>query len=195
LVFPGQVHGNDITLLGDKNYSKKALSESDALVTDKRGICLCTLSADCANILLYDHKKKAIGNAHAGWRGTVSNITGNMVKSMKRNFGTNAEDILAVIGPCIGMESYEVGKEVAAAFKQLFGKDENIVRKLNERFHVDIGKANQKLLTREGVAGNNIHLANTCTYTHKDMFFSARRAQRKTGRFCSGIMLVEQQHF
>jgi YfiH family protein len=85
----------------------------DALITDKPGIALGVLTADCAPILLHDAKQGVIAAAHAGWKGARFGIIGATIRGMQNLGCTN---IVAAIGPCIGAKSYEVGADFAAVF-------------------------------------------------------------------------------
>ncbi len=69
-----------------------------------------TYHADCVPIYFVDMKKKIIGLAHGGWRGSFDNISGKMVETFVRNFNTNPGDLLVTIGPSIGPCCYEISK-------------------------------------------------------------------------------------
>jgi YfiH family protein len=89
--------------------------EADAMVTDRPGLVLGILTADCAPVLLADPDAGVIGAAHAGWKGAVSGVVENTVLAMEA-LGANRDDIAAVIGPTINQASYEVGAEFIARF-------------------------------------------------------------------------------
>ena len=75
-----------------------------------------TFFADCVPLFFYDPVKKAIGASHSGWRGSVKRIGEKTVRRMEEEFGSNPKDILAVIGPSICKDCYEVSEDVAAGF-------------------------------------------------------------------------------
>lgn len=89
--------------------------EADAMVTDRPGIALGILTADCAPVLFADRKKKIVGAAHAGWRGAAGGVLAATVEAM-RALGSDTADIVAAIGPCIGLASYEVSDSFRADF-------------------------------------------------------------------------------
>src|SRR5258706_2876262 len=95
-------------------------SRGDASVTKSPGLLLAVQAADCVPILLVDPKNRAVAAVHAGWRGTLASIVEETIGRMQMQFGSEAADLLAAIGPAIGGCCYEVGTEVAAAFSGQF---------------------------------------------------------------------------
>ena len=88
----------------------------DGLLTDEPGVTLVTYYADCVPLYFLDPVHRAIGLAHAGWRGTVAGMGIKMVEAMAHKFGSRPEELLAAIGPSIGPCCYEVDQPVADAF-------------------------------------------------------------------------------
>lgn len=89
--------------------------DGDAMVTDRPGIGLGILTADCAPVLFADTKKKVIGAAHAGWRGAIGGILRNTIIEMEK-LGADRSNIVVAIGPCIGPNSYEVSADFRKTF-------------------------------------------------------------------------------
>ena len=83
-VFPRQTHTNCVAEIS--SIPEKEIDETDALITNQSGICLCVQTADCVPILLFDPVKKVIGAVHAGWRGTVKKIVEATIQKMISNF-------------------------------------------------------------------------------------------------------------
>lgn len=197
IVLPCQVH-EDRCLQVEESYLRLSAEERtallqgvDALMTDVPGLCLCVSTADCVPLLLYDPQHRAIAAIHAGWRGTVKHIVTNTVEAMNQAFGTRANDLIAAIGPSISQTAFEVGSEVYQAF-QAAGFDTSEIAYLHpqtQKWHIDLWKANRCLLLNAGLQPHNIEVAGLCTYTHHDMFFSARRLGIRSGRMLSGILL------
>lgn len=191
LVFPKQVHSNNIRLLQDdfpelsNERKKEILQDTDALLTNVRGLCIAIKTADCVPVLLYDRNKKIIAAIHAGWRGTVQNITALTVQKMVQK-GSDPKDILAGIGPSISPSVYEVGKEVWEQFSSEFYHQNGAGH--DKRF-LNLWKANFCQLTQSGIPFENIEIAELCTYSDPSLFFSARRDGIKTGRMATGIMM------
>ena len=193
LLFGRQIHERSIRVI-EKGFFKmppeerhQQLTAVDGLITNLKDVCLCVLSADCAGILLFDPNKAVIAAIHAGWRGTVKKIVPNAIDMMQQGFGCRAEDIVAVIGPCIGVGAYEVGDEVAAKFVEVFGEDKAVVNRDYAKAHVDIAAANRRLLLESGLVPANIMVSGVCTFENNNQFYSARQGDK--GRFCSGILL------
>ena len=188
LYLPSQVHKTNIVRVSTAT-AKEELMETDALITNERGICIAVMSADCVPILLYDKKNEAIGAVHSGWRGTVARILALTLQEMHQTFGTRGEDIIAGIGPSVCQESYEVGEEVVNAFYNEFGdKSGLMIPQPNNKAKLDLWKANKIQLREFGVPESAIELADLCTVQNNDYFFSARKGD--AGRFAAGIMLV-----
>lgn len=101
-----QVHGNGCVTVGEP-WGHDARPEADALVTDKPGILLSVVTADCAPILLADREAGVVGAVHAGWRGAVGGVTDAAIAAMLR-LGARIERIAAAVGPCIAQRHYEV---------------------------------------------------------------------------------------
>jgi YfiH family protein len=88
---------------------------ADALVTDRPGLLLGIVTADCAPVLLADPAAGVVGAAHAGWKGAIGGVTDATVAAMER-LGARRDRIVAAIGPCIAQASYEVDHAFAARF-------------------------------------------------------------------------------
>ena len=164
----------------------------DASVTQEKGYFLCVTTADCVPLLLFDRKNEAIGAIHAGWKGTSGRIVEKTLLEMKKNFGTETRDILAAIGPAIGIDNYEVGREVEEEFqKSGFNLNKSISYRhnLSRKLHIDLKEINRQELIRMGVPKHQIEKTRYCTYGNSRLFFSARRQSLHSGRMLSGIML------
>lgn len=195
LIIPHQVHGtvcvdiDDGFMRLDDDERAERLEGVDAMLTCEKGVCIGVSTADCIPILLYDRKKGVAGAVHAGWRGTARRIAEKAVGRMKDEFGSRAEDIRAVVGPGISLESFEVGDEVYDEFGREGFPMEEIARRYGEKWHIDLWKANTLQLEGEGVRSENIEVAGICTYKNYDRFFSARRLSINSGRILTGIMM------
>ncbi len=169
LVTVHQVHSADAVEAGD--WTDDARPHADALVTDRPGLLLGILTADCAPILLADREAGVIGAAHAGWRGAVAGVTASTIAAMEK-LGARRSRIAAAVGPCIAKANYEVDH----AFAERVGP-------ANERFFTDgpAGKPHFDLesfvvasLAEAGVT--RIEALGLDTYAAPDRFFSYRRA-------------------
>lgn len=167
------------------------LPSADAVVTNIDGITLFSLHADCVPILLYDPRKRAIGLAHAGWKGTVLRIAGKTVRKMNETFGCQPADILAAVGPSIGPDCYEVGEDVVAAARKGLHDDEILVPRGDSKWSLDLWTANRLSLREAGVPSANIENGGICTHCHHDEFFSHRAEKGQAGRFGAFIALID----
>lgn len=194
---PFQIHGTEIRPI-ETAFLSLSLEEQrvflqgvDALVTNVPGVCVAVSTADCVPLLLYAPDVKVVAAIHAGWRGTVQRITGKTVRFIVDEYGADPCLMKAAIAPSIGPDAFEVGEEVVDAFREA-GFDMQRILKRNTntgKAHVDLWVANRLQLLVEGLSAVNVELADICTYTHSDDFFSARRLGIKSGRILSGIFL------
>lgn len=113
-----QVHGPAVVTVGDETWPAEGpRPQADAMVTDRPGIALGIVTADCAPVLFADAEAGVIGAAHAGWRGAVAGVLEAVLDAMER-LGARRGRIAAAVGPCIGQRSYEVGPDLRDAVIQ-----------------------------------------------------------------------------
>ena len=193
-IIPHQVHGTVISTVdrifmqSSASVRTEQLEGVDAVMTNLPGVCLCISTADCIPVLCYDVRNKAVAAIHAGWRGTVARIVEKTLERMRKEYGTQMRDVVAVIGPGISLQSFEVGDEVYDAFRKA-GFDMNAIAQRYSKWHIDLWEANRIQLLASGVSRENIEMSGICTYTGYIDFFSARRLGINSGRIISGIML------
>lgn len=189
LVFPRQTHTNCVANISD--IPENEIKETDALLTDKTGICLCVQTADCVPILLFDKKNNVIAAVHAGWRGTVKKIAEIAVQKMIKNYNSSPKNILAAIGPSISPDIYEVGKEVVDEVKTSIPNANLLLHKNSSgNFHLNLWEANRQVLLAMGLKAKNIEVFGECSFTETEKYYSARKEGIETGRMVSGIMLL-----
>lgn len=172
-------------------YRPKDLESVDALITNEKNVALVTYFADCTPLLFVDTKNKAIGAAHAGWRGTVGKIGAETVRRMGEEFGTAPKDIVATIGPAINKCCYEVDEPVAEKFRELGLDSERFVfPKGNDKYMIDLIETNRQILVSAGIPNENIILSDVCTRCSSDLIWSHRATGGKRGGMCSILELV-----
>ena len=110
-----QIHSTDVLAVGQRALDLAGAPKADALVTDRPGVALGVLAADCAPVLFADAEAQVIGAAHAGWKGALGGVVDTTIAAMEK-LGARRERVRAAIGPCIGAASYEVGPEFPAPF-------------------------------------------------------------------------------
>jgi YfiH family protein len=164
--------------------SVAAFPATDALVTDVPGAALGVLVADCAPVVLWDPVRRAAGVAHAGRPGVVRGVVASAVATMTEAFGTDPGDLMAGVGPCVGVESYEV-RDVDA--EQLEAVLPGFTRPTRPGHRLlDVGGAVERQLADLGVGA--VHRIRVDTRTSTDDFFSDR-AHRPCGRFMAVVAL------
>ena len=125
LVYPHQVHGDKVIII-DRQWLESmspaerfsSLEGKDAVMTSLAGVCIGVSTADCIPVLLYDAAHHACCAVHAGWRGTAKRIAQKAVAAMAAEYGASPQQLKAVIGPGISLDSFEVGDEVYEQFEQ-----------------------------------------------------------------------------
>lgn len=193
-----QVHGTHVEEVGEADLGRGALSlssaipDTDGLLTSSTMVPLTMNYADCTPLFFYDPVHKAAALSHGGWRGTAGNIAGKTIALMEERFHSRREDILAVIGPAIGFDAFEVGPEVIDAMAPLFEKSEGASlfrRKENGKYLLDLPGANHVLLKKAGIAEEHIEDCGISTWERNDLFYSYRKEKGRTGRHMAVLMM------
>ncbi|HUH65756.1 MAG TPA: peptidoglycan editing factor PgeF [Syntrophales bacterium] len=191
-VIVSQVHGEEI-LTVDRPPADLASSvrlEFDAIVTDQPGVAICVKTADCVPIFFADRKRKVVGVAHAGWRGTALSVAGKTTQALISRFNCRAGDIIAAIGPAIGPCCYKVDEPVVNAMKGQRGSESFFSKGAKPgEWMLDLAGANRMQIMGCGIPEMNTHVARSCTSCRRDMFFSHRGEGGNTGRQLNFIML------
>ncbi len=165
--------------------------KADAMATDRPGIALGVLAADCGPVLFADAEARVIGAAHAGWKGALTGVLEATIETME-TIGAARSRIVAVLGPSISQANYEVGPEFVARF---VGEDE-----ANARYFAPSGKDGHALFDLNGytvdrlaAAGVSASRLGICTYANEAGYYSYRRATHRGepdyGRQVSAITL------
>jgi YfiH family protein len=197
-----QVHETK-TLIIDNEFVHKnpleqvlALDGVDALSTHLPNVCVCVKTADCIPVLLWDDYTQVVSAVHAGWKGTQKRIVESNIEVLKYTYSTQTTNLHAIIGPGIGVDSFEVGDEVYEQFAQAGFPMEKLARRYplmnnqnntdETRWHIDLWECNRLQLIEKGVRPENIYVSGIDTYQSFNRFFSARR--HLNGRIINGIM-------
>lgn len=171
--------------------------EADAMATDKAGIALGILTADCGPVLFSGQKadgSAVVAAAHAGWGGALKGVLESSIRAME-DLGAEKGSIRAVVGPCISRESYEVGEEFVDPFLK---EDEE-----SERFFMAGQRAGHLMFDLPGYCAfrlaraglKKVFIKDLDTYFNEEDFFSYRRKthrkEKDYGRQISVIMIQE----
>ena len=169
-----QIHSAIVLVAGQTGVT----GEGDALVTAVAGLPVSVRTADCYPILLADLNHQAVAAVHAGWRGTAAKMASAALRTMNERFGTQSADVMAAIGPGIGLCCYEVGVDVARQFGT------------PQAGCIDLAAANRNQLIAAGVPDANIEITGGCTRCDARQFHSFRRDKERAGRMISFIGIV-----
>jgi YfiH family protein len=154
--------------------------ECDGLITNDPGTALMIYTADCTPILFHDPATGAVGAAHAGWRGTASQIGAKTVAAMVENFGCDPANIRAAIGPNIGQCHFQTDSDVPEAMLEAFGPEaERFIRAEDDKYYVNLKEINALSLRRAGMA--HIEISDACTACQPHRFWSHRVTKGQRG--------------
>ncbi|MBL1404695.1 MAG: polyphenol oxidase [Hyphomicrobiales bacterium] len=190
LATPYQIHSAIAVVVSEPMTIKKP--KADALVTKTKGLMVGVLTADCGPVLFADEKAGIVATAHAGWKGATSGILENTIQTMC-NLGATPKNIIAILGPTISQENYEVGPEFA---DNLISLDKNndaylINSEQKTHFMFDLPQYIVDRLSNLDVQAN---WTGQCTYSNEDALFSYRRSTHRKepdyGRQLSAICLI-----
>ena len=174
-------------------WKEKDMMSVDALITNEPNVTLVTHYADCTPLFFVDTVGKAIGLAHAGWRGTVGRIGEEVIKKMTSLYGTHPKDVVVAIGPAISKCCYEVDKDCAENFYNLKDLDNSkfIFPKNDGKYMIDLLETNRQIVMRAGVKEENIVLSDLCTKCNSDLLWSHRATNGHRGTMCA-FMCIEK---
>lgn len=161
----------------------------DALVTTERGLVLAIATADCVPLVLVDAEAGALAAVHAGWRGTAARVLHAAVDALEAR-GARPARLLALFGPSVSRDAYEVGPEVVAALDGELPEGA-AVPGLGDRFWLDVASCNEAALLRRGVRPERIARPRLCTFGEPARFPSYRRDGARSGRLFTGAVLGE----
>jgi hypothetical protein len=182
-----QVHSNDVVIAENPRPKDESHIQADAIVSNRSEVALLMLFADCVPMLFYDPEQKVIASAHAGWKGTISGIAAKTIKLMIDKYECDPKNIIAVIGPSICQDHYQIGDDVTSKVKTVFKFERNVLAIHSGNKYFDLPKANKNILENCGL--KRIEMMNICTFCNKEDWFSHRGESGKTGRFASVITL------
>lgn len=200
-----QVHGRDVVIIRRGEPRGGEIQAADVLVSNDPRTAVAVRAADCVPILLADSRTGAVAAVHAGWRGMAKGAIAAAVDALYREFGVDATNLHAVIGPSIGVCCYEVGSELVDAFAAAGHTRELIARWFQESppprgsfprgspganrgsLRLDLAIAGRDQLVLAGVTHEQIHTSGLCTAMHLDVLTSYRAEKDRAGRIAGVI--------
>jgi YfiH family protein len=188
LVGVHQHHSADVVTIDAASAERP---KADAMVTNKAGIALGILTADCQPVLFADAEAGVIGAAHAGWKGALDGVLSRTVEAMEA-LGAKRSRICAAIGPCISQRAYEVGPEFFEDFTRQNSEFSRFFANGKEdRMQFDLPSFGLHMLREAGVG--SAEWIGHCTYADEARFYSYRRTTHRGeadyGRLISVIRL------
>ncbi|MCO5221656.1 MAG: peptidoglycan editing factor PgeF [Thermomicrobiales bacterium] len=198
LVTAHQVHGPEVGVVPQASAGTGSapgtglFGKFDSLVTNDPNVAVMMTHADCLAVILCDPQTRSVGVVHAGWRGTVLDVSGNAVRTLVDRFHAAPEQVLAFIGPGICVDCYRVGDEVIDGWRSgMPAGGDDVINKTNGQWHFDIASANELQLRAAGLRPDAIERSGICTRCHGESWFSHRGQGPHTGRFASIISVIE----
>ncbi|ADU30460.1 peptidoglycan editing factor PgeF [Evansella cellulosilytica] len=189
-----QVHENKVVKVTNKMAGsgvydyQNSIKSTDGVYTTETNILLALCFADCVPLYFYEPKKEIVGIAHAGWKGTVKNIVGEMVHKWTKDENVDPANIKAAIGPSIGPCCYVVDDHVIHFVNDVLQGEHKPYSKVSAgQYALDLKQLNLQLMVASGILKENIDVSHYCTSCSESLFFSHRRDKGKTGRMVSFI--------
>jgi polyphenol oxidase len=196
LVLARQIHETTVVPVDESHAGSGAdsvetsIRRVDGLVTDRPGLPIGVMAADCVPLFVFDPNRNVIGAIHAGWRGTVDGIAVQAVETISETYGSNPADLIAGIGPSICHDCYQVGDEVVQRWvSSPFAAGTNAISLNDFGFYFNLREANQQQLINAGVREESIEISSVCTRCANGSMFSRRGLGPRTGLFSAIIML------
>ncbi len=192
LVTVRQVHSPDVVTV-TAPIAEDDRPAADAMVTNRPGLILGILTADCVPVLFADREAGVVGAAHAGWKGAIGGVTDNSIAAMEA-LGARRDRIACAVGPCIGRSSYEVTTAFAERFEADGAENARFFTPGREgHCQFDIAAYVAARLAAAGI--RSIEMLDQDTYSQPDRFYSYRRSCHRGepdyGRQISMIALAE----
>ena len=189
LVRARQVHGTTVLAVGTESVSP--VGEADGLITADRGVAVAVATADCVPILLVAPEAPVVAAVHAGWRGTLVDISAQAVEWLARDHGARVEEIHAALGPAIDGCCFEIERDIAERFAASFG--DAIWGAWQDgrpgKGTLDLREINRQRLIRTGLREDAVQRVGPCTACGGGPFASYRVEGPRAGRQLSWIGL------
>ena len=193
LVLTRQTHSDIVRAVEHADHASlchRDYPECDALITNDPGTALMVFTADCTPVLLWDSVTGAVGEAHAGWRGTAAKIAVKTLNAMVEQLGCDVKNIRAAIGPNIAACHFETDADVPEAIVSAYGeKALEFIRKKGEKYFPDLKAINALGLREAGVS--SIECSDSCTACAPHRFWSHRVTGGKRGSQGAVILCQE----
>lgn len=186
IVMSNQTHTNKVRCVDESDFqtglNKPGFdTDVDGLITNVPGLVLMTFYADCVPVYFLDPVNKVIAISHSGWKGTFDEIAKVTVETMSNNYGTKPENLLALTGPSICKDCYEVSIELGEKFASEFPRAKECIDFSNGKCHLDLCGIIKHTLINSGVKKENIVISDVCTCCNSELLHSHRATGGKRG--------------
>ncbi len=192
LATPHQVHSADAVVV-EAVWTSGHGPKADAVVTNRPGIAVGVGAADCGPVLFAEPQARVVAAAHAGWKGAFIGILESTIAAMER-LGASREKIVAVLGPTISADAYEIGPEFSARFIAADAGNERFFRPSSRAGHSMFDLPAYIVARLEAAGLSAVGNLGLCTYADEARFYSFRRATHRGepdyGRLLSAITLA-----
>ena len=198
LVQVNQVHGREHLVVKAGQPVPDTRPDADIIVSNAPNVAVAVRAADCVPVVIADRATGAVAAVHAGWRGTCAGAASAAVSALRAEFGSRPENLVAAIGPSIGVCCYEVGSELVDAFAAA-GHERYLISRwftstppprgsrVQNPLRLDVAGANRDQLVLAGVPEEQVHLSGLCTAMHLDVLTSYRVEREKATRLVAAI--------
>ena len=184
-----QVHGTKVVRISSENTVEEIRrTEADALWTTEKNLLVGVQTADCAPVLFATQAGEAVGAIHAGWRGAVHQIVPATLKQIASELGLKPHQFRIAIGPCIGFDAFEVGRDVIEEVQKSTDTHDIVKPGKEDRFYLDLAGLIYKQLNQNYFV--HAEIVRRCTMTNPVEYFSHRASHGKCGRQGSVIAKI-----
>jgi YfiH family protein len=184
LITMGQVHGATVVRADEMT---ERIEGVDGVFTERAGIALGVMTADCVPILMIAPRERIAIAVHAGWRGTLAGIGAVAVDVIGRDMGLPPQSLQVALGPAIGQCCYEVDAEIGTQMEQRWGRLDEAWQAHGKKGHLDLRETNRRILMAQGVPAAAIDIVGPCTACQMTRYFSHRASNGRAGRQLSVV--------
>lgn len=188
-----QIHSGIVMEITEQSTPQTTNSiQADAMITAIPNRALIIRTADCLPVIAISSNPKAVGIAHAGWRGICAGVLQNMLKVMRDAYNIESTSLQIIFGPAIRQVSYQVGEEVIEAYLKAYPDDHSCYHadSVAGKYRFSLQKAAIHQLTLVGVRTDNIHDLEIDTAKHVELCYSYRREGQNAGRMLSMVWML-----